>query len=114
MCRLLCSEQSPTFFPEKEAISLKNVVNKRYIIKSQLKHKFIMMCFQGPLICYIRVESQGIKRDTSDKTTKLKLFTNYYVTHMFYLCKVDFQMVAELFYWLGHDSERSLKYIEKN
>ena len=72
------------------------------------------MCFQGPLICYIRVESQGIKRDTSDKTTKLKLFTNYYVTHMFYLCKVDFQMVAELFYWLGHDSERSLKYIGKN
>ena len=49
---LLCSEQSATFFPEKEAISFKNVVNKKYIIKSELKCKLIMMCFRGPLICY--------------------------------------------------------------
>ena len=52
---LLCSEQSATFFPEKGAISFKNVVNKKYIIKSELKCKLIMMCFQGPLICYALV-----------------------------------------------------------
>ena len=53
-CRLLCSGQSPTFFSKKEAISFKkiNVVNKRYIIKSELKRKFIMMSFQGQLIVY--------------------------------------------------------------
>ena len=40
------------FFPGKEAISFKDVVNKKYIIKSELKCVLIMMCFRGPLIHY--------------------------------------------------------------
>ena len=46
------------FFPRKRSnYSFKNVVNKKYIIKSELKRKFIMMCFQGPLtnVCYALV-----------------------------------------------------------
>ena len=33
---------SATFFLEKEAISFKNVINKKYIIKSELKRKLII------------------------------------------------------------------------
>ena len=40
---------------KKQNCSFKNVINKKYIINSELKRKFIMMCFQGPLICYALV-----------------------------------------------------------
>ena len=30
------------FFPEKEAICFKNVINKKYIIKSELKRNLII------------------------------------------------------------------------
>ena len=43
------------FFVKKEAITFENFVNKKYIIKSELKCKLIMMCFRGPLICYALV-----------------------------------------------------------
>lgn len=37
---------------KKQFMSFKNVVNKKYIIKSELKCELIMMCFRGPLIHY--------------------------------------------------------------
>ena len=35
MHRLLCSYRLATFFEKEEATSLKNVVNKKYVIKSE-------------------------------------------------------------------------------
>ena len=46
------AHKSRYFFPEKkEATSLNNVVNKKYIIKINLNENLIMMCFHdGPLV----------------------------------------------------------------
>ena len=41
-------------------MSFKNVVNKKYIIKSELKRKFIMIYCQGPLICYALVIPEAL------------------------------------------------------
>ena len=41
------------FFPGKRSkIVVLKISNKKFIIKSKLKCKLIMMCFQGPLVCY--------------------------------------------------------------
>ena len=48
------------FSPKKNSISFKNVVNKRYTIKSELKRKLLVMCFQGPLICYALVTPEAL------------------------------------------------------
>ena len=48
------------FLPQKEAIGFKNIVNKKYIIKSELKRKFVVRCFQGPLICYALVTPEAL------------------------------------------------------
>ena len=34
--------------------------HKKYIIKSELKRKFIMICCQGPLICYALVKPEAL------------------------------------------------------
>ena len=44
------------FFLQKRS----NVVNKRYIIISELKRKLIMMSFQGPLICHALVTPEAL------------------------------------------------------
>ena len=45
---------------KKQFMSFKNVVHKKYIIKSELKRKFIMICCQGPLICYALVTPEAL------------------------------------------------------
>ena len=67
---------SATSFPEKEAINFYNFVNKKYIIKSELKCQLIMMCFQGPLICYALVTPEVLL------VTQMLYFSQFF-THFF-------------------------------
>ena len=73
----------PLFSPKKKQIGFKNVMNKRYIIKSELKLKLIMMSFQGPLICYAIVTPEVLL------VTQLTLYFSQFFPRFFVgLCRI--------------------------
>ena len=73
----------PLFSSKKKQIGFKNVMNKRYIIKSELKLKLIMMSFQGPLIRYAIVTPEVLL------VTQLTLYFSQFFPRFFVgLCRI--------------------------
>ena len=68
---------------KKQFMSFKNVVNKKYIIKSELKRKFIMIYCQGPLICYALVTPEALLVTQ----TLFCISVNFSHVSWFFLCR---------------------------
>ena len=89
------TQSSQLLFSSEEETSFNNVVNKNYIIKSELNMSLIMICFQGPLICYALVTREGLPVTQT-------LYISQFFQHFFVgLCRIYWcANVLNFEYWL--------------